>query len=212
MSEHGATTAAPRGIGGFAHHVATGVSAAFVLIAALLALGFIAFAPLGNVAAEAGMRAAFAAAIFGNLTALVLGGAVLPNEVPRASSVFLFAAFVARIAGDPLLRASASGGTAEILFLAALCIALTAMLQIAFGVLKLGNIARFVPYPVVAGLMTGLAFSLVWYEMPEILGTHGEGEHHGVNPWTVVVAITTIAVIVFVSRRWAALPSKVRAV
>ncbi len=206
--QHAAATAPPRGIGTFAHEVATGVSSAFVLIAALLALGFIAFAPLGNVAAEAGFRAAFAAAIFGNLTALVLGGAVLPNEVPRASSVFLFAAFVARIAADPLLRASPSSGVVEIVYLAALCIALTAILQIAFGFLQLGNIARFVPYPVVAGLMTGLAFSLVYYELPEILGTHGEGGHHGVNPWTVLVALATVVSIVLVSRRWPALPNK----
>ena len=206
--ETAAPGAASGGLGRFAHEVATGMSHAFVLVAALLALGFVAFAPLGSVAAEAGFNAAFAAAIFGNLTLLVLGGAVLPNEVPRASSVFLFAAFVARLAGDPLLRASASNGVAEILFLAALCIGLTAILQITFGFLQLGNVARFVPYPVVAGLMTGLAFSLVYHELPEILGTHGEGGHHGVNPWTVLIAVATILTIVAVMRRFPAWPAK----
>jgi SulP family sulfate permease len=206
--ETAAPGAATGGFGRFAHEVAAGMSHAFVLVAALLALGFIAFAPLGSIAAEAGFRAAFAAAIFGNLTLLVLGGAVLPNEIPRASSVFLFAAFVARIAGDPLLRASPSNGVGEILFLAAVCIALTAILQITFGFLQLGNIARFVPYPVVAGLMTGLAFSLVYYELPEILGTHGEGGHHGVNPWTVTVAVATILTIVALTRRFPAWPAK----
>ena len=87
--------------------------------------------------------------------------------------MFLFAAFVLRIAGDAQLRASPSHGVVEILFLAALCLALTGVIQIAFGVLRLGNIARFVPYPVVAGLMSGLAISLVIYELPEVLGTHG---------------------------------------
>ena len=188
--------------------VATGLSHAFVLVAALLALGFIAFAPLGTIAAEAGFRAAFAAAIFGNITLIVLGGAVLPNEIPRASSVFLFAAFVARIAADPLIRASETHGVSEVLFLAALCIALTAILQITFGFLQLGNVARFIPYPVVAGLMTGLAFSLVYYELPEILGTHGEGGHHGVNPWTITVAVATILAIVVVARRWPTWPAK----
>ena len=206
--ETAAPGAASGGLGRFAHEVATGLSHAFVLVAALLALGFVAFAPLGSVAAEAGFNAAFAAAIFGNLTLLVLGGAVLPNEIPRASSVFLFAAFVARLAADPLLRASASNGVAEILFLAALCIGLTAILQITFGFLQLGNVARFVPYPVVAGLMTGLAFSLVYHELPEILGTHGEGGHHGVNPWTVVIAVATILTIVAVMRRFPAWPAK----
>jgi MFS superfamily sulfate permease-like transporter len=206
--ESAAPGAATGGLGRFAHEVATGLSHAFVLVAALLALGFVAFAPLGSVAAEAGFNAAFAAAIFGNLTLLVLGGAVLPNEIPRASSVFLFAAFVARLAGDPALRGLPSNGIAEILFLAALCIGLTAILQITFGFLQLGNVARFVPYPVVAGLMTGLAFSLVYHELPEILGTHGEGGHHGVNPWTVLVAVATILTIVAVTRRFPAWPAK----
>ena len=203
--------AAPRGMAEFAREAGAGISAAFVLVAMMLPLGLIAFAPVGEYAVEAGLRAALAAAIFGNLTAFVLSGALLPNEVPRASSVFLFAAFILRIAGDAQLRASPSSGVVEILFLAALLLALTGIIQIAFGVLRLGNIARFVPYPVVAGLMTGLAISLVIYELPEVLGTHGEGgetAHHGVNGWTLLVALVTIVVFVMVRRRWPSLPSK----
>ena len=181
----------------------------------MLPLGLIAFAPVGEFAVEAGLAAALAAAIFGNLTAFFLNGALLPNEVPRASSVFLFAAFILRISGDAQIRASATGGVFEILFLAALCLALTGVIQVVFGALRLGNIARFVPYPVVAGLMTGLAISLVIYELPEVLGTHGghgadggDGAHHGINAWTVLVGLVTIVVFVMVRRRWPSLPSK----
>ncbi|MEO8506724.1 MAG: SulP family inorganic anion transporter [Betaproteobacteria bacterium] len=218
MSDHGApATAAPRVLGEFAREAGAGVSAAFVLVAMMLPLGLIAFAPLGEYGVEAGLSAALAAAIFGNLTAIFLGGALLPNEVPRASSVFLFAAFILRVSGDAQLRASATHGVAEILFLAALCLALTGIIQIAFGVLRLGNIARFVPYPVVAGLMTGLAISLVIYELPEVLGTHGGGGEHGgeeggghggINGWTLLVGVVTIVVFVMVRRRWPSLPSK----
>jgi sulfate permease, SulP family len=214
MMEHGApASAAPLGVAVFAREAGAGISAAFVLVAMMLPLGFIAFAPLGDYAVEAGLRAALAAAIFGNLTAIVLSGALLPNEVPRASSVFLFAAFVLRIATDGQLRASPTQGVVEILYLAALCLALTGIIQIAFGMLRLGNIARFVPYPVVAGLMSGLAISLVLYELPEVLGTHGggggeEAAHHGVNGWTLLVALVTIVVFVLVRRRWPSLPSK----
>ncbi len=212
MTDHGASaSAAPRGMADFAREAGAGVSAAFVLVAMMLPLGLIAFAPLGEYAVEAGLRAALAAAIFGNLTAFVLSGALLPNEVPRASSVFLFAAFVLRIAGDAQLRASPTHGVVEILFLAALCLALTGLVQILFGLLRLGNIARFVPYPVVAGLMTGLAFSLVIYELPEVLGMHGEGgenAHHGINGWSLLVGLVTIVVFVVVRKRWPSLPSK----
>ena len=89
--------AAPRNAAEFAREIGTGISAAFVLLAMMLPLGLIAFAPMGAYAVEAGLRAALAAAIFGNLTAFVLSGALLPNEVPRASSVFLFAAFILRL-------------------------------------------------------------------------------------------------------------------
>jgi sulfate permease, SulP family len=222
MSDHGAPAATtPLGKADFAREAGAGVSAAFVLVAMMLPLGLIAFAPLGEYAVEAGLRAALAAAIFGNLTALVLSGPLLPNEVPRASSVFLFAAFVLRIAGDAGLRASPTGGVVEILFLAALCLALTGVIQVVFGLLRLGNIARFVPYPVVAGLMTGLAISLVIYELPEVLGTHGggghnaetaaagaNGHHGGINAWTLLVGLVTIIVFVVVRKRWPALPSK----
>jgi MFS superfamily sulfate permease-like transporter/CRP-like cAMP-binding protein len=219
MSDHGApATAAPRVLGEFAREAGAGVSAAFVLVAMMLPLGLIAFAPLGEYGVEAGLSAALAAAIFGNLTAIFLSGALLPNEVPRASSVFLFAAFILRVSGDAQLRASATHGVAEILFLAALCLALTGIIQVAFGVLRLGNIARFVPYPVVAGLMTGLAISLVIYELPEVLGTHGGGGgdhgavdgggHGGINGWTLLVGVVTIVVFVMVRRRWPSLPSK----
>jgi len=214
MSGHDAPPVAPGAnpVLEFLREVGTGMSATFVLLAALLPLGLIAFAPLGESAVQAGVRAAFAAAIFGNITALLLSGALLPNEVPRASSVFLFAAFVARIAFDPELKALPGGGATQIIFLAAVCLMLTAIVQMLFGFLRLGNIARFVPYPVVAGLMTGLAITLMYYELPEVLGMHhssgGGDEHHGINPWTALVAVVTIVVIVTVMRRWPGLPSK----
>ncbi len=222
MEHHHHAGPPQRTLAEFAREAGQGVSAAFVLVAMMLPLGLIAFAPLGAYAAEAGLHAAFAAAIFGTLTAFFLSGALLPNEVPRASSVFLFAAFVLRLAGDAELRASPTQGVVEIMFLAALCLVATGVIQIVFGVLRLGNIARFVPYPVVAGLMTGLAISLVIYELPEVLGTHGGGgghgedvaaasgaaEHHGINGWTLLVGLVTIVVFVVVRRLWPSWPSK----
>jgi SulP family sulfate permease len=120
----------------------------------------------------------------------------------------LFAAFILRLWKEHAV-------VEDVIFLAALCMMVTGLIQILFGLLRLGNIARFVPYPVVAGLMTGLAISLIWYEIPEVLGTHGGGvegsadaAHHGVNAWTLVVGIVTIVVFVMVRRRWPSSPSK----
>jgi hypothetical protein len=64
MSGHDAPPAAPGAnpVLEFLREVGTGMSATFVLLAALLPLGLIAFAPLGESAVQAGVRAAFAAA------------------------------------------------------------------------------------------------------------------------------------------------------
>src|SRR5437762_5993292 len=62
MMDHGTpAAAAPRGLAEFAREAGAGISAAFVLVAMMLPLGFIAFAPLGEYAVEAGLRAALAA-------------------------------------------------------------------------------------------------------------------------------------------------------
>jgi len=222
MSEHTTAESMAHGPMERVREVAGGVSAAFVLLTQMLTLGLIAYGTLGPVAAEAGARAMFAAAIYGLLSSAVLGGALLPNEIPRASTVLVFAAFVARLAGDPGLNGLPGGGVEEILFLSALCLALSGFFQVGFGVLRLGSIARFVPYPVVAGLMTGLAISLFFYELPHILGVHGDGgghggghggaaaaaEHGGWQPWTLLVALFTIGTVILVGLRWPKAPSK----
>lgn len=228
MSEHGAADTPAAGRVEYVREAGAGISATFVLLTQMLTLGLIAYGLLGAVAVEAGVRAAFAAALFGNLTAVFLGGALLPNEIPRASTVLVFAAFVARLVADPALAATPGGGVTDVLFLSALCLALAGLIQVVFGVLRLGSLARFVPYPVVAGLMTGLAIALIFYELPHIVGIHGEtpggpaldvaasqgGDHggadvhHGWQPWTLMIALVTIITVIAVGRLWPKLPAK----
>src|SRR6185295_1388892 len=111
MTEHTAHAAVARGPVETMRETAGGISVTFVLLTQMLTLGLIAYGTLGSVAVESGVRAAFAAAIFGILSAAVLGGALLPNEIPRASTVLVFAAFVSRLEADPALRALEGGGT-----------------------------------------------------------------------------------------------------
>src|SRR5262245_56464457 len=113
MAEHTAHAVA-RGPAELIREAASGISVTFVLLTQMLTLGLIAYGSLGPAAVESGVAAAFAAAIFGTLSAAVLGGAVMPNEIPRASTVLVFAAFVARLADDPALRALPGGGSGTI--------------------------------------------------------------------------------------------------
>ncbi len=207
--------AADHGVRSWVREISSGAATAVVLLAWMLLLALIAYAPLGDhTAAEMGVRAALAAAVFGFITAALLGSPLLPSEVPRASTVLVFATIVKRLVDEPGLHPDNHHIlAAEILFLSATCIGLSGLLQIVFGALRLGSIARFVPYPVVAGFMTGLAVSLAIYEIPELIGAHhggGEAEAGATSfhAWPFIVGAATIAVVIAISRRWPKGPSR----
>ncbi len=157
----------------FAREIGTGISAAFVLLAMMLPLGFIAFAPMGTYAVEAGLSAALAAAIFGNLTAFVLSGALLRTKcrAPRRCSCFPHSSCDSGRTTPSSRTSSSSPHSAWSSPESSGSSRPAALRQ---------HARPFVPYPVVAGLMTGLAISLIWYEIPEVLGTHGNAPH---SPW-----------------------------
>jgi MFS superfamily sulfate permease-like transporter/CRP-like cAMP-binding protein len=211
-----AHASAPNALRAAVREITSGGATAVVLLAWMLLLALIAYAPLSDyVAAEMGVRAALAAAVFGFITAILIGSPLLPSEVPRASTVLVFATIVQRLVDEPGLHLENNRLlVAEVLFLSATCIGLSGLVQIAFGALRLGSIARFVPYPVVAGFMTGLAVSLAIYEIPELIGAHhgAGGEHEASAPafhaWPFLIGIATIAAVVLVSRFWPKGPSR----
>lgn len=189
-----------------------GLSGAVAALGILLPLGLLAFAALGADGAGHGVRAAFAAAIVGELAAMAVGGVPIPGTLPRTSTTLIFAAFVAGLAADPALQ-SAPGGTMSILALAALCVALAGTIQILFGLLKLGSAAKFVPLPVVGGFMNGVAILIVLAQIPPLAGIDTarwmaapmETLRH-VQPWTLAVGVATVAAGLWMGRRWPKLP------
>ena len=49
------------------------------------------------------------------------------------------------------------------------------LLQTLFGVLRLGGLVKFVPYPVVAGFMNGVAILIVLSQLPALMGLPARG-------------------------------------
>ena len=147
-----------------------GVSSAVVALGVLLPLGLLAFASLGPDGGSLGVRAAFVAAIVGGAVATAVGGSVIPGSGPRISTTLIFAGFVAALAADPRLRGANGLDVESILILASLCVALAGALQIAFALMRLGSITSFVPLPVVAGFMDGVAVLTIAAQIPILFG------------------------------------------
>ena len=187
---------------------AGGVASTIPGLAHALTLGLLAFAPLGPEHADIGIRAGFAAGIFGGIAATVRSGTPLPATGARASTSLILAGFVATLAADPAL------GAAGVFGLAILCVAASGVLQILFGLLRLGSLAKFVPYPVLGGFMCGVAILIALSQVPHVLGLAPEMMRKPALEWlaaaqplTLWVGLATVAIIFAVAKHWKSAPA-----
>lgn len=156
--------------GGFGGNVRGGIASAVVSLGILLPLGILALSPLGAAAAPQGVRAAFVTAIVGGLVAAWVGGVEHPGSGPKTSAALIFAGFIATLLGDPRVHGPDGLALDAILLMGATCVALAGALQVGFSLLRLGSAASFVPRPVVAGFMDGIAILIVVSQFETLLG------------------------------------------
>ncbi len=202
---------AARGSGG---DIRGGITSAVVSLGILLPLGLLAFASLGAEGAAIGVRAAFAATICGGLVATIVGGVAVPGTRPAdVDQPDLRQLCRRRWPIDPELRQGAGHDLGTLLVLTSLCVGLAGLLQIAFGALRLGSLAKFVPLPVVAGFMDGVAVLVAVSQLRPLLGLPREVSlldpielAEGIRGGSLALGLATVAFAFVVSRRWPKLP------
>jgi len=195
-----------------------GVASAVVGLAQVLTLGLLAFGALGVEHANLAVRAAFSTAIFGGVIATLMGGTPIPGAGVRTSTTLIFATLVATLAVDPTLAASGMDRVQAVMFLSAASLAASGVIQVAFGLARLGSVAKFAPYPVIAGFMNGVAILIVLAQVPYLLGlgspVRGKALLEALpalQPWTMGVGFATAAFIWLVAPRWKKLPAALMA-
>jgi SulP family sulfate permease len=190
-----------------------GLNGAIVSLGVALPLGVIALAPLGVDHVGAGIRAALVSAIVGNAVASVVGGIRFPNSGPRAAVTLIYAAFIASLIGALPAAARTAGAIEGALFLGAVSVVGAGLLQTLFGLLRLGGLVKFVPFPVVAGFMNGVAILIVLSQLPALLGVTAinwrtlASAGDDMQPAAAIVGAATALCIVVVARRWRNAPA-----
>jgi len=112
-------------------------------------------------ASGAGPIAGLYGAIIVGFFAALFGGTGSNVSGPTGPMVVVFAGVFASLAGDPALVFAA--------------VVLAGILQILFGVFKLGQFIRLVPYPVVSGFMSGIGVIIIALQMARLFGHEPEG-------------------------------------
>jgi SulP family sulfate permease len=112
-------------------------------------------------ASGAGPIAGLYGAIFVGFFASLFGGTGSQVTGPTGPMVVVFAGVYAALDGNPSLVFTT--------------VVLAGAIQIAFGVFKLGQYIRLVPYPVISGFMSGIGCIIIALQTSRLLGHEPEG-------------------------------------
>jgi sulfate permease, SulP family len=157
----------------------------------------LAYALLAGLPAQVGLYASMAPlvlyAIFGTSRALAVG--------PVAVASLMTAAAAATIA---------SQGTPEYLGATIALAAISGLLLMALGLLRLGFLANFLSHPVISGFITASGIQIAAGQLAPVLGIHAEGESFldllksmvpnlgHINPYTAVIGFASLGFLFWV--------------
>jgi sulfate permease, SulP family len=139
-----------------------GVAAATMTLITAVSYATVAGAPLGP--------AMCAGAVLSGLIGATLGGAVAAGVRSAPGLVFSPRASVAVVMASALSTVGAHTGVPGALVWLTACLLLAALLQLGFGLLRLGALIRLIPHSVTAGFTLGIAAEMAWSQWPRFFG------------------------------------------
>jgi SulP family sulfate permease len=182
------------------------ISAAIITLPMAIGYGIIAFAPIGiHFAPQAALLGIYTT-IFGAFIAALFGGTPLQITGPKAPLTLILSTLIAGLCTK--IPGTIENRDIIIVGLAALCVGSAGIFQILFGVLRLGNLIKFVPFPVISGFMNGIAILLIIKQIKPLIGMARHvsvlailSDFTAFQPVTLAVGLTTI-IVLFLSKKY----------
>ena len=178
-----------------------GITAAVVALPLALAFGNAALGPGGAIYGLYGaVVVGFLAALFGGTPAQVSG--------PTGPMSVTVAGVVASLAAAGVPKDLSAG---QILPLVMAAVVIGGILQILFGILKLGKYITLVPYSVVSGFMSGIGFIIIALQIGPLLGITTQGKvidslttvfsNFQPNPAAIAISVMTLGIVFLTPRK-----------
>ena len=179
-----------------------GITSAVITLPVAIACGLLAFSSLGpgytSMAAKAGIYGAILASIAGALT----GSAPTQITAPKLSLSMILAVLVGSLVQTPPLPGSASEQIPLILTLVFTAVFMAGLVQLLFGVFRIGHLVKFIPFSVIHGYLNAIAFLIIFNQAQFFIGTGDvsvnallKGDLFVQSP-TVIVASCTVLIMV----------------
>ena len=181
-----------------------GVTAAVIALPLALAFGVSAFAPLGPESASMGALVGLLGAIYTGLFAALLGGTPVQVTGPTGPMTVVITALLA-----DFMRGRSAEDVPSVLVLMAAAIVVGGIAQIGLGAAGGGKIVKFIPYPVVAGFMNGIAVIIFLGQLRPFFGLSGPWSNlDPARAWIpVTIGIVTIAGVVLTKKLSKTIPA-----
>ena len=143
-----------------------GLAAMLVALPSAIAFGVTIFLPLGSSQAAAGALAGLIGCTVLAMVAPVFGGCRRLVTSPCAPAAAMLSASAVGFVHQGLAPAT-------ILFLLSMISLLAGLLQILLGLVGIGRLIRFIPFPVVCGYLSGVGLVIIGGQIPKFLGVTG---------------------------------------
>ncbi len=178
-----------------------GLTAAVIALPLALAFGVATLAPLGPEYVSTGALAGLYGAIFTGIFAAMFGGT--PGQVtgPTGPMTVVLTEVIAH------LMTSLPGQPELVLSLAFLCVLLGGASQILLGLLGFGRLIKYIPYPVIAGFMNGIAIIIFLGQLRPLVGLTAQNALSDWQPATLLIGAATVAIIYLAPRVIKAVPA-----
>lgn len=194
--------------------LAGGMTAAMLTLPSVIILGPVVFAALGTDYIPFAIVSGLFALCFSNLGASLYSGIPFIINGPSPISSIMLASALVVILENVKELASGPEIIPAALVLLFLVVFLSGVIQMLFGLLKLGFLAKYIPYPVLAGLLNGTAIRIILTQSRDILGLVPNFRFSGLsnllsgfNPFTLTVGIVTLASIYISSKKIRKIPA-----
>ena len=187
--------------------VSGGFSATLIAIPHAMGLGLLAFAALGPSWAPVGVVAGLLSVVVGSFVAGVIPSGNCMMMGTRTSVTMVFAGILAALVAHPQLQTPQGPDVPQLLTLAFIAVFLSGLFQLGFGALRLGRAIKFVPYPVLAGFMNGIAILMIVSQIGPMLGSDASTSLQAllknanlIRPASLLVTVVVVTVIFLAPR------------
>jgi sulfate permease, SulP family len=186
-----------------------GFAAMLVALPSAIAFGVTIFAPMGGSYAAQGALAGILGTAAIGIVAASMGGTKRLISAPCAPAAAVLSALTIE------LVAKATPPAQIVLMLAGVAL-LCGVFQMFFGLVRLGTLIKYMPYPVVSGYLSGVGLIIIISQVPKFLGvpTSFWQALSGVGFWrwqNIAVGSVTVAVMVLAPRVTKAVPAAILA-